>query len=344
MNGDMLLFSDLHLRPETEETCFRVLDGVLEEAKARKVAAIGFLGDFWHLRYQVPVYLLNRVGKWVHEAVKIAKLILLPGNHDQIDEIGENALQIFATHGAHVYTEPCFDEWGAWMPYRKDKGFAAQKLFELQKVAPVLFGHLPVLGALMNNSLADTDGLTPECFLGFQKVVLGHYHKRQSFLDGKVTYVGSPWQTRADEWGQDKGFAIWKHKCGVACPCPVRVLEYIDKIFGRRFHRVQAASAVDLKQQLEVMASQLPGAIRPEDMVQLVMPTQKDLEGAQKVLSKFGLHNVAGSAQDIAVPQPRFGFAKGTTLTQYAQAWAQEKGKEVASFEELMGVWKEIDQ
>jgi UDP-2,3-diacylglucosamine pyrophosphatase LpxH len=81
----MILFSDLHLKPESADVCFEVLDAVcaLACASDRQVA---FLGDFWHVRYALPVDLLNCVSdemaRWQLEGVEAH---LLPGNHDQID-------------------------------------------------------------------------------------------------------------------------------------------------------------------------------------------------------------------------------------------------------------------
>lgn len=331
----MLIFSDLHLRPESEDVCFEVLDAVLEEAKARAAGTIAFLGDWWHLRYQVPVHLLNRVGEWIKKAVKNFELILLPGNHDQVDEMGEHALQVFSEYGAKVYTTPIVNGWGAWMPYRKDPKVVHAQLHQLaascvklQKPL-ILFGHLPVFGALMNNQMADADGLSPESFSGFQKVILGHYHKRQTFLDGLVTYAGSPWQTRADEYGQEKGFALWD---GYS-------LKYINRVFGRRFFRFEATNAMNLKTQFAEMVD-LPG---PNDIITINMPTKGDLDAGMKFLQKHQYQHVVGNAADISIPQPRYGFKKGTSLATYAQVWAKEKGPTIATEAELMTLWGEIE-
>lgn len=322
----MLLFSDLHLRPETEEVCFQVLEEVRKEAILHKVDAIGFLGDWWHLRYQVPVYLLNRVAEWVELTSNVCDLIMLPGNHDQIDLMGENALQVFEAHGARVYSEPITDDWGSWMPYRKDASVVATHLKNLDH--HILFAHLPVLGALMNNKMEDKDGLSSHHFDGFSRVLLGHYHKQQDFLNGKITYIGSPWQTRADEYGQKKGFAIWDATTGL--------LHRLDRHFGKHYHRFEAANAMTLKQQI------LEANPAPEDILTVVMPTKGDLDAGLKLIHKMGYQHINGNATDLTVPQPRFGFQKGASINEYAALWAKEKGAQIGSYEELMAIWGEI--
>lgn len=76
-----IIFSDLHVKASSIDTCEQVLDQVHLEAVQRD-AGIIFLGDFWHVRGALSVELLNRVLKcfqrW-HQPV-----IMIPGNHDQV--------------------------------------------------------------------------------------------------------------------------------------------------------------------------------------------------------------------------------------------------------------------
>lgn len=76
-----IIFSDLHVKTSSIDTCERILDNIHEEAVKRK-AGIIFLGDFWHVRGTLNVELLNRVlrvlRKWTQPVIAI------PGNHDQV--------------------------------------------------------------------------------------------------------------------------------------------------------------------------------------------------------------------------------------------------------------------
>lgn len=331
----LLLFSDLHLRPETEEVCFQVLDHVLEQAQGGTYNAVGFLGDFWHLRYQIPVFLLNRVAEWVQKITKeVDDLFILPGNHDQINVVGENALEIFAAHGARVYTDPTYNAWGGWMPYRKDQAEVKENLAWLRKESPqkVLFAHLPVRGAMMNNLVMDEAGLPTTVFKGWQRVILGHYHKRQAWLNGAMCYVGSPWQTRADEWGQPKGYAIWD--------AHHRDLEFVDTHWGPKHHRLEFPTLA----QLATWWAQNPMLIKSQDHVKLTMPTETDAMTAAKWLHEQGVQKIVTAAKDVVVAQPRFAFKKGTTLTEYAHQYVLDNKTQDMDQNTLMHLWAKITE
>lgn len=336
MSKKILLFSDLHLRPESEEVCFQVLDHVLQTAKQHGCSAIGFLGDFFHLRYQVPVYLLNKVSEWIWRVrTEAIDLHLLPGNHDQIHTNGEHALEVFRGRlHVYVHTQPTASEWGVWMPYRPVE--AASKVLQEMPLQGLnfmwkcsrLFAHLPVLGAMMNNTKPDASGLPASTFGGFDEVYLGHYHKPHSPAPN-VHYVGSPWQTRADEAGQQKRFLLLSQDQPGFVEIPVHL--------GRQYFKFHADSPMSLQTQL----LELPKPPAPGDHVQLIMPTKSDLDSARKVLQKHGLSNVNGMASDLAVPKPRFGFAKGTSLEKYVAAYVQEKAP-AGSFLRMAEYWEKL--
>jgi DNA repair exonuclease SbcCD nuclease subunit len=58
-----------------------VLDAV-HEAALERGAGIIFLGDFWHVRGDLKVELLNRILKCLRKWSQ--PVIMIPGNHDQV--------------------------------------------------------------------------------------------------------------------------------------------------------------------------------------------------------------------------------------------------------------------
>lgn len=76
-----IVFSDIHVKSASIDTCERVLDAVHEEA-AKRNGGIIFLGDFWHVRGALSVDLLNRVMKIFRSWTR--PVIMIPGNHDQV--------------------------------------------------------------------------------------------------------------------------------------------------------------------------------------------------------------------------------------------------------------------
>lgn len=205
-----VVFSDLHLREQSADICFRVLDYVGELASHQTDLRVIFCGDFWHLRYAVDVRLLNRVHEVLtHWVEKIGLLVdFVPGNHDQVNVEGRNALEVFERDGVRVWSEPGFDEdmrWG-FVPYRKDPEEQLAILQAVVELEPVItFGHFAVQGAVMNSGRTNREeGLTADQ-LG-SGLVLGHYHRPQQGPGWR--YVGSPYQTNFGETGDACGCLI----------------------------------------------------------------------------------------------------------------------------------------
>ena len=300
----MILFSDLHLKPDTEEVCFKVLDGI-KEAALNKLGdtKIGFLGDFWHIRYNVPVSLLNKVRHtlldWGNAGLEV---IFLPGNHDQVDVAGSHALEVFAdlSH-VRVYTEPQWDEHGLWVPYRK-KTEDTQEALKLRKPkgAPsVLFIHAGVAGAAMNNghTASEWDGIPLKWVSKFDQVFAGHWHRHQTIKNW--TYCGSPWQTRADEYEQLKGFI---HTLGGSW-------NFHPQLWGPQYIKVETLA--DLEKVL------------PGDKVRGKIPQHLLME-MQEALRDKGVEDVVLTPVEDTTIKDRLEVSLGGSTTEFAEAYAKE--------------------
>jgi DNA repair exonuclease SbcCD nuclease subunit len=209
----MIVFADLHLKESTEDVCFKVLAEVKRLAFADPDRRVVFCGDWWQLRYQVSVRLLNRVKAELHNWAETGlRVDLVPGNHDQVTVDGINALEVLAEQNIYVWTEPGnFPEDGfGFCPYRKDP---VAQLEALKKaVSPgrtkIVFGHFAMRGAYMNNGHSDDAGLEfpwPNKGPRFKEplLVLGHYHRGQ--VGPGYLYVGSPYQQSFGEAGNTPG-------------------------------------------------------------------------------------------------------------------------------------------
>jgi DNA repair exonuclease SbcCD nuclease subunit len=205
----MLVFADLHLKESTEDVCFRVLEEVYRLAQ-KDDGRVVFCGDFWQLRYQVSVRLLNRVvealSMWCQHDIRVD---MVPGNHDQVTTAGDNALEVLGRlPGVRVWTESGFsqweDKWLAFVPYRKDQADQAEQYgaaFDGAHIEPAyLFGHFGVQGATMNSGRADRESVS---FGVGIPIILGHYHRPQTVKGSSVTYVGSPYQQSFGEAGNE---------------------------------------------------------------------------------------------------------------------------------------------
>lgn len=304
----MILFSDLHLKPESAETCFEVLDAVLQLACASD-RCVAFLGDFWHVRYALPVDLLNRVSdeleRWLAEDVDIH---LLPGNHDQIDVHGQHALEVLERPGVAVYTQPTENELGLWLPYRKD--IATLLAAVESSTAKRAFVHHGLIGAQMNSGVVAgaADGVPPAAFQKFQNAFFGHWHRHQTIAN--CTYVGSPWQTSMGEAGQVKGVIDLDVATGA--------WKFVPLVLGKRFWKGDATKA------------------RKGDLVSLPADADRSLVG-----------QLQNAGVDVIVEPPkvetttRLGLGKGADLREYAARYVDAQAGELDK-QRLMALFDEV--
>jgi DNA repair exonuclease SbcCD nuclease subunit len=169
-----------------------------------------------------------------------------------------------------------------------------------------VFIHHGIRGAMMNNLMADSEGLPLAMFDGFDAVLSGHYHKRQQV--GRVWYIGSPWQTKADEIGQSKGYALWDGKR----------LKYVDASWGPRHYKF---TVDDPWQELDLSMVRSCDRVRVE-----ITHPRVDREKIAAQLAKVGVLPVVEGAQAPEIKQ-RLGAAG--SLEEYAgryiEAFAAER-------------------
>lgn len=326
----MILFSDVHLREESAEIVLgEVLPGILDACVASGEKELACLGDLYHFRYRVDVRIQNALREWLLKATGLGiSVYLLPGNHDQVDFEGRNALEVFSDiPGVRVFTEPTWTKHGLWVPYRKRQEDIAQALTTrnpgVTVVARTLFLHHGLQGAMMNNHLMDSEGLPSGMFAAWHRVLCGHYHKRQDLLGAvtHTTYIGSPWQTKADEAGQPKGYAHWDGK----------ILRFVDTHWGPRYHNVAltAGHTFDVS------------GIAPGDTVRVT--TAAGLDPA-KVGAFLSAHNVRGIVTpEVQVAEARISLPDGSDLGAYAQAYV-DLAQIALDKTRLMRVFQEITQ
>lgn len=322
-----LVFSDLHLKPESLEVCLEVLKAIRVECVDSGIEQVLCLGDFFHLRYTIPVSILNKVAT-EFSLWRAAGLLLdiVPGNHDQVDIEGSNALEIFGDFdGFTVHTEPAVCQNILYLPYRKDMEYL-QSVISWGRTAGARYvaGHLPVRGAYMNNQIKDTEGVPGGAFRGFRRVLLGHYHKRQQFLNGVISYIGSPWQTRADEHGQSKGWVLWDPDDNS--------FKYVDKVFGKRYHRFTSGTNPD-------WVEKVPDG----DQIKLVAKSEAEAKKWRKLFSGRDPETWAVNVDEAEVFKPRLGVSKGSTLTEFAMAYVATHGEDFDTGD-LMRTFKELQE
>lgn len=304
----MIVFSDLHLDEDSADVVLgKILPGIFEASVQYRDPVIACLGDFWNLRYKVDVALQNAVRdellRWLRSGVRF---LFLPGNHDQVNVHGRNALEVFDGLGEHcrVFTEPTWNSLGLWIPYRKyPKDVIAALSLPRPSVGHdnVLWMHHGLQGAWMNDQVRDREGLPVTMFSDFDVIIMGHYHKRQRI--GNAYYVGSPRQVTANEAGQKKGFAIWTQGGGA------QQLKFVTTQWGKRFHRIRIESgkSLDLRE------------VRPGDDVRVSVASGVDIGEVGEQLVALGVQHTV--TPDIPVAEQRLEVESDADLYDYAKAY-----------------------
>lgn len=303
----MIVFSDLHAKEDNEITVFDlVLPALVKAAAEDPDKLLIFLGDFWHVRYTINVHLQNRAKKFI-EQVKDAEcqLLMLPGNHDQINVEGENALEIF-THYDHVevFTKAVWNELGLWLPYRKDikmYGMGLSTVKPNESFADVLWTHIDIQGGLMNTSLVNKDGMAIENFTRFEKVISGHYHQLQHI--GHITYVGSPFQTKADERGQEKGY--------LKIDMQKQTMEFVAVENTPQYQYIEISEAGALPTDLNLQA---------QDMINITVESAQDIPKITAELKQQNITNFVITPKQKANIN-RLQVADTTSLDSYITAY-----------------------
>jgi hypothetical protein len=325
----MIVFSDLHLDEDSADVVLgQILPGISEGALRFGDPCVGCLGDFWNLRYKVDVKIQNAVRdellRWLDAGLTF---YVLPGNHDQVDVHGRNAMEVFdrLSHDGSgpnvlVFTEPTWTSEGLWVPYRKyykDVVAALESPRPAYGCANVLWMHNGIKDAWMNDHARDTKGLPLSMFENFDAVILGHYHKRQTL--GNAYYVGSPRQVTVHEAGERKGYATWDGQN----------LVYVDTVWGKRYHRVRLEPDDELKIE----------NFKAGDDVRVSTAVGVDPEQVGQALASLGVQHTV--TPDVPTVEQRLAVNDDATLREYARAYVDliptdlDRGRLLAVFEEL---------
>lgn len=269
MGRKIVLFSDLHAHPFKPYATIlengmnsRLADAVscVEQIVAYcnedpEVEAVAFAGDMFHVRRTINVPAFNAIYEALARFRTIGvPLVMIHGNHDQADRLGEShAIYAFRTF-ATVLDRPGWEILQGrsgypftllGVPYMED----VQSLREVVDTPapatglPRLFlGHLGIQGARVGADFVYTNphdaaahDLNQDAFdAGF----LGHYHIHQA-VGPRFWYIGAPLQHNWGDAHQWRGFLTYDMDRGT--------IEHHDLV-APRFLRVEAAHLSTLSQ------------------------------------------------------------------------------------------------
>lgn len=208
------------------------LDCLTQAARmAGRKGVLVVAGDIFHDRTSLKISVINAAISCIQECADIAAaVVLVAGNHDQFNRVGDvHSLSMFRHHpNVHLVPDDgtvlTFGESKLFLhPHTLDHVALERFIARAAKVSDpgtdFLVIHQGIQTAWMNSAKMDTDGLPAEALHRhrFAAVIAGHYHKPQTVhqgdavIDGRsgaVYYCGSPYQQDWAETGQEKRFLV----------------------------------------------------------------------------------------------------------------------------------------
>ena len=215
----LIHFSDLHVRLFKDHELYRsILQTALKEWETLRPDRIVFTGDLVHSKNQMTPELVEFVAWVLSECAKIAKTIVIIGNHDFlennntrldaltpiIDSLKNDRITYLKNRGVYE------DENVNWCVYSLMEHNLPPDIQKSDKINIGLF-HGPIQGLYTDIGYKFEDGFDVDKFSGCDLVLCGDIHKRQVFdIPGKkkAYMIGSTIQ-------QNFGEKITKHGYGV---------------------------------------------------------------------------------------------------------------------------------
>lgn len=245
----LIHFSDLHIRLFKDHELYRgILEQAFKEWASIQPDRIVFTGDLVHSKNQMTPELVEFVAWVLSECAKIAKTIVIIGNHDflennntRLDALTPIIDSLKNDNIVYLKNRGVYDDDNVnWCVYSLMEHNLPPDIQKSDKKNIGLF-HGPIQGLYTDIGYKFEDGFDVDKFSGCDLVLCGDIHKRQVFdiPGGKKAYmVGSTIQ-------QNFGEKIDKHGYGVY-DVETDQYDFVDLPNPKPFLKFQIKSIDDL--------------------------------------------------------------------------------------------------
>lgn len=208
------IFTDLHLGVHQNSSTWHNIalkwaDWFIEELDGKGITDIFFLGDFFHSRSEISVNTIHTSSELLKKFTKF-NLHMLVGNHDSYykQKSDIHSLSIFNGYpNIKVYDKVTsinlFNRTVTICPW----GFEYNDITK----SDILLGHFEIETFKMNAHKLCEVGSKPKDLLKKSNLIFsGHFHlnEEREYDEGKIVYVGSPFQLDFGERDTPKGYYI----------------------------------------------------------------------------------------------------------------------------------------
>lgn len=182
------------------------------------------LGDLFDNRVALPLKSFHMSSPtWFDPLIEYGFVMhTLLGNHDitlreslKINTT-ESTLKKYIDSGhVVVYTEPTavvLDENATFdiIPWICKENFEEVGNFLRRKeISDICLGHFAIEGASMYRGIESKGGMKQDFFERYERIFSGHYHTRSELMDGKIQYVGTPYEITWMDAHDPRGFTVF---------------------------------------------------------------------------------------------------------------------------------------
>lgn len=202
---------------------------LIPECNKRKVDGIVFLGDIFHNRRNVNMFILSNVIQLfnkIKDETKV-KLYGIEGNHDMyfrnsydVATVREMNLgdMFYGKDGYYIVDDCLFIHWKNTAEEYKELFKEIKKKHDVKSIH-YIFGHFAIQGAYMIGGRRDeneTDLVQNDFFKAFPNtahVFSGHFHKPSKLK--KITYVGTPYDLTWNDVSNTLGLTFLDTETGM---------------------------------------------------------------------------------------------------------------------------------
>jgi len=182
-----------------------------------RIKTIIHMGDAFDSRKGIDFSALSWAKNNIFDPIKERGIVLhlIVGNHDSYykntNEVNAVDLLLREYDNVTVYAQPTevkLDQLNVlFIPWINQENEEVTFKTIQKTTCTCAMGHLELQGFRVNRQLVMEHGLESKLFEKFERVFSGHYHTRST--DGKVFYLGNPYEMFWTDVGDQRGFHIF---------------------------------------------------------------------------------------------------------------------------------------
>lgn len=205
----------------------------ITEGLNREDVRIVIAGDLVHSKNQITNELIVFTSSFLRELEKIAKVMVISGNHDLVASNKTRTDTLTAIFDTAQFNDCMFldqmlgyesgcivDGDVIWAVYSIHSDFSRPDIesakAEKKKATVIGLYHGMIAGAKLQNGMSVDCGLNASDFSGCKYVMAGHIHKRQIIKKGRteIVFPSSLIQQDYGETVSEHGFEVWNLEAG----------------------------------------------------------------------------------------------------------------------------------